>query len=50
MHCLTSKGNWELRIDFTFSNGIGMSLFLFSHLFFFPAIPVFSTYFSEYFA
>ena len=21
MHCLTSKGNWELRIDFTFSNG-----------------------------
>ena len=21
MHCLTSEGNWELRIDFTFSNG-----------------------------
>ena len=21
MYCLTSKGNWELRIDFTFSNG-----------------------------
>ena len=21
IHCLTSKGNWELRIDFTFSNG-----------------------------
>ena len=21
MHCLTSKGNWELRIDFTFTNG-----------------------------
>ena len=21
LHCLTSKGNWELRIDFTFSNG-----------------------------
>ena len=21
MHCLTSKGNWELRIDFTFANG-----------------------------
>ena len=21
MHCLTSKGNWELRIDFTFDNG-----------------------------
>ena len=22
LHCLTSSGNWELRIDFTFSNGI----------------------------
>ena len=21
LHCLTSRGNWELRIDFTFSNG-----------------------------
>ena len=21
LHCLTSSGNWELRIDFTFSNG-----------------------------
>ena len=21
MHCLTSKGNWELQIDFTFNNG-----------------------------
>jgi len=21
MHCLTSKGNWELRIDFTMTNG-----------------------------
>ena len=21
MHCLTSSGNWELRIDFTFNNG-----------------------------
>ena len=21
MHCLTSNGNWELRIDFTFDNG-----------------------------
>ena len=21
LHCLTSNGNWELRIDFTFSNG-----------------------------
>ena len=21
LHCLTSKGNWELRIDFTFNNG-----------------------------
>ena len=30
---------------------LGMSLFcFFSHLFFFPAILLFSTYFSEYFA
>ena len=21
LHCLTGSGNWELRIDFTFSNG-----------------------------
>ena len=21
MHCLTSKGNWEIRIDFTLANG-----------------------------
>ena len=26
LHCLTNQGQWQLRIDFTFSNGIKLCL------------------------